>query len=69
MTQYIVIMTEGTERNQFGIAALAGKEMVDQLADVTVSLADAVQLAACLQKNGVSTLHFRDVIEDYIAAT
>ncbi len=49
------------------IAAYCNQQMVDCIADITPDLQKAEYLADLLNRNQVSLLHFRDVVEDYIA--
>jgi len=67
MIRYIAIATKESDRVKYGIAVMSGRECRDKLDDITTTLEEVIHLAALLQDNGVSSLHFRDVVEDYLA--
>lgn len=67
MVQYVVTKAKSHDREQYGIAAIREKEELDSLADVAASFEETAALAAFLQENGVAVVHFRDVVEDYLA--
>ena len=43
------------------------QEQMDSIDDIASSLEETMMLAAFLQENGVAAVHFRDVVEDYLA--
>ena len=51
-----------------GIAAYQNSRLVTYIKDITPNHDEAVKLAALLNRFEASLLHFRDIVEDYIAA-
>lgn len=46
---------------------MEGQDEMDCVDDIASTLAETLSLAAFLQENGVSAVHFRDVLEDWLA--
>ncbi|WP_373163089.1 DUF6514 family protein [Agathobaculum sp. Marseille-P7918] len=67
MVRYVVTKGKSDDREQYGIAVIGEKEQIDSLEDIASSLEETTVLAAFLQENGVAAVHFRDVVEDYLA--
>ena len=67
MVCYVVTKGKADGREQYGIAVMGEHEQVDSIDDVASSLEETMMLAAFLQENGVAAVHFRDVVEDYLA--
>lgn len=67
MTRYLVTKCSisGTER--YGITVMEGQDEMDCVDDIASTLAETLSLAAFLQENGVAAVHFRDVLEDWLA--
>ncbi|WP_283674616.1 hypothetical protein [Butyricicoccus sp. Marseille-Q5471] len=66
MAQYVVTEKIGTDEIQFGIAVWEKDEMVDHIADIAPTMTEVMRLAALLQRCGVASEQFRDVVLDYI---
>ncbi len=67
VVRYVVTKGKSDDREQYGIAVIGEKEQIDSLEDIASSLEETTVLAAFLQENGVAAVHFRDVVEDYLA--
>ena len=67
VVRYVVTKGKSDDREQYGIAVIGEKEQIDSLEDIASSLEETTVLAAFLQGNGVAAVHFRDVVEDYLA--
>ncbi|MDO4270017.1 MAG: hypothetical protein Q4C72_03735 [Eubacteriales bacterium] len=67
MVRYIVTEKEGSEKTQYGIAAVWGKMERVYIHDVAPTLEKTIHIAAFLQENGVAVEHFRDVLDDLLA--
>ena len=67
VVRYVVTKGKADGREQYGIAVMGEQEQVDSVDDVASSLEETMMLAAFLQENGVAAVHFRDVVEDYLA--
>lgn len=67
VVRYVVTKGKADGREQYGIAVMGEQEQVDSIDDVASSLEETMMLAAFLQENGVAAVHFRDVVEDYLA--
>lgn len=67
MVRYMVTKGKADGREQYGIAVMGEREQMDSIDDIASSLEETMLLAAFLQENGVAAVHFRDVVEDYLA--
>lgn len=67
MVFYVVTQWQCADQTRYGIAAVEGDRLVDQLDDVALTQEETIRLAARLQQGGVSAEHFRDIVEDQIA--
>jgi|GEM_PF-6456514 len=67
MTQYLVTKSTRPEGAAYGIIAWEEEHPVDAIEDLVPSWEETVWLAAMLNTNGVAAVHFRDVVEDYLA--
>ena len=67
MVRYLVTRGKTADRERFGIAVQDGQDMVDSIDDVASTLSQTTELAVFLQENGVAAVHFRDVLEDWLA--
>lgn len=67
MVRYLVTRQGAADGERFGIAVLDGQDTVDGIDDVAPTLQQTTALAAFLQENGVAAVHFRDVLEDWLA--
>lgn len=67
MVRYMVTKGKADGREQYGIAVIGEQEQIDSIDDIATSLEETMMLAAFLQENGVAAVHFRDVVEDYLA--
>lgn len=67
MVRYIVTKEKTAEKVQYGITVMADEKEEDNIADIAPSYEETAWLAAYLQENGVAAVHFRDVVEDYLA--
>ncbi|MGO5096060.1 DUF6514 family protein [Agathobaculum sp. LCP25S3_E8] len=67
MVRYVVTKGKSDSREQYGIAVIGEQEQIDSIEDIASSLEEITLLAAFLQENGVAAVHFRDVVEDYLA--
>lgn len=69
MLEYIAVSeTDAKEGNiSSGIAAYEGEHLVEQIPDITTDHAAAERFAQTLNSMEVSLLHFRDVVEDFVA--
>lgn len=67
MVRYIVTKGKADGREQYGIAVMREQEQVDSIDDIASTLEETLMLAAFLQENGVADVHFRDIVEDYLA--
>ena len=66
MVRYIVTKEKTSGKEQYGITVMEDEEE-DSIADIAPSFEETARLAAYLQENGVAAVHFRDVVEDYLA--
>lgn len=67
MVRYLVTRSKTADGERFGIAVQDGQDMVDSIDDVAFTLSQTMELAVFLQENGVAAVHFRDVLEDWLA--
>lgn len=67
VVRYVVTRGKTDGREQYGIAVMGEQEQIDSIEDIASSLEETAVLAAFLQENGVAAVHFRDVVEDYLA--
>lgn len=67
VVRYVVTKGKSDDREQYGIAVIGEQEQIDSLEDIASSLEETTVLAAFLQENVVAAVHFRDVVEDYLA--
>lgn len=67
MVRYLVTRNKTADGERFGIAVQDGQDMVDSIDDVASTLSHTTELAVFLQENGVAAVHFRDVLEDWLA--
>lgn len=67
MVHYVVTKGKSEGREKYGIAVVRSQEQVDSIEDIAPTLEETTVLAAYLQENGVAAVHFRDVVEDYLA--
>lgn len=67
MAQYLVTKSTRPEGATYGIIAWEDEKLIDTIEDLVPSWEETVWLAAMLEKNGVAAVHFRDVVEDYLA--
>ncbi len=67
MVRYLVTRNKTADGERFGIAVQDGQDMVDSIDDVASTLSQTTELAVFLQENGVAAVHFRDVLEDWLA--
>lgn len=73
MLEYVAMDTPVTREGgegavgSSGIAAYENRSLVAEIGDITPDFAEAARLADMLNRYEVSLLHFRDVVEDYIA--
>ena len=67
VVRYVVTRGKADGREQYGIAVIGEQEQIDCIEDIASSLEETAVLAAFLQENGVAAVHFRDVVEDYLA--
>lgn len=67
MVRYIVTKGKADGRERYGIAVMGEQVQLDNIDDITSTLDETMMLAAFLQENGVAAVHFRDVVEDYLA--
>lgn len=68
MVRYIVTEHSTSERVYYGIAAMMEGKRIDKIDNIVLRMEEAILLADLLQHNGVASEHFRDVVEDYVAA-
>lgn len=74
MLKYVTVsdLTEGEGREgritRCGIAVYQSDCLVDCVADITSDQAEAMRLAEQLNRFEASLLHFRDIVEDYVAS-
>ncbi len=67
VVRYIVTKENTSGKEQYGITVIEDEEEEDSIADIAPSFEETALLAAFLQENGVAAVHFRDVVEDYLA--
>ncbi len=67
MLEYIAVSETDAKEGSVGIAAYEGAHLIEQIRDITTNRAEAEQLAKKLNQMEVSLLHFRDVVEDFVA--
>lgn len=67
MVRYVVTKGKADGREQYGIVVMGEQEQLDSIEDIASSLEETMMLATFLQENGVAAVHFRDVVEDYLA--
>ena len=67
MVRYRVTRSKTADGERFGISVQDGQDMVDSIDDVASTLSQTTELAVFLQENGVAAVHFRDVLEDWLA--
>lgn len=67
MAQYLVTKSARPEGTTYGIIAWEEGQPADTIEDLVPSWEETVWLAAMLKENGVAAVHFRDVVEDYLA--
>ena len=67
MVRYLVTRNKTADGERFGIAVQEGQDMVASIDDVASTLSQTTELAVFLQENGVAAVHFRDVLEDWLA--
>lgn len=50
----------------FGIAMLKNGQLLDELPDLTISRTDVELMVRRLNQNGVSAVHFREILYDWV---
>ena len=71
MLKYVAVSDLGEEEGRIarcGIAVYQDDCFVDCVADITPDRAEAALLAEWLNQFEASLLHFRDIVEDYVAS-
>lgn len=72
MLKYVTVreLTEGTNGRvaRCGIAVYQDGSLLDCIPDVVADPAEAERLAEQLNQLEASALHFRDIVEDYVAS-
>lgn len=65
MMKYVMI--EDRDPRRWGIAAIEGEHTIDTIADISTDREAVRQMADKLTRGEASILHFRDIIEDFVA--
>ena len=67
VSQSTAVEDQEGEVTASGIAVYQDHKLVDMIGDITPDAGEAGWLADRLNRLGVSTIHFHDVVEDYLA--